>query len=125
MRPLPSARAVVDFCKQNNGGCAKVARCSQKGTKVSCSCLKGYKGDGRSCTEIDPCADGLNGGCHEHATCKMTGPVSLSSPWGTWEHFPALLSLASLCLPFGLLLSFLPTGLYVSLSLQMKCQVAS
>uniref|UniRef100_G1LIS4 Stabilin-2 n=1 Tax=Ailuropoda melanoleuca TaxID=9646 RepID=G1LIS4_AILME len=65
---------VVDFCKQNNGGCAKVAKCSQKGTKVSCSCLKGYKGDGRSCTEIDPCADGLNGGCHEHATCKMTGP---------------------------------------------------
>nr|AAF82398.1 CD44-like precursor FELL [Homo sapiens] len=65
---------VVDFCKQDNGGCAKVARCSQKGTKVSCSCQKGYKGDGHSCTEIDPCADGLNGGCHEHATCKMTGP---------------------------------------------------
>uniref|UniRef100_A0A2K5ZG23 Stabilin-2 n=2 Tax=Mandrillus leucophaeus TaxID=9568 RepID=A0A2K5ZG23_MANLE len=65
---------VVDFCKQDNGGCAKVARCSQKGTKVSCSCQKGYKGDGLSCTEIDPCADGLNGGCHEHATCKMTGP---------------------------------------------------
>ncbi|XP_006740287.2 stabilin-2 [Leptonychotes weddellii] len=74
MSPLPSAPAVVDFCKQNNGGCAKVARCSQKGTKVSCSCLKGYKGDGHSCTEIDPCADGLNSGCHEHATCKMTGP---------------------------------------------------
>ncbi|XP_023383218.1 LOW QUALITY PROTEIN: stabilin-2 [Pteropus vampyrus] len=65
---------VVDFCKQNNGGCAKVAKCSQKGTKVSCSCSKGYQGDGHSCTEIDPCADGLNGGCHEHATCKMTGP---------------------------------------------------
>nr|CAI9694342.1 unnamed protein product [Rangifer tarandus platyrhynchus] len=65
---------VVDFCKQNNGGCAKVAKCSQKGTKVSCSCQKGYQGDGRSCTEIDPCADGLNGRCHEHATCKMTGP---------------------------------------------------
>ncbi|XP_035875396.1 stabilin-2 [Phyllostomus discolor] len=65
---------VVDFCKQNNGGCTKVAKCSQKGTKVSCSCPKGYKGDGHSCSEIDPCADGLNGGCHEHATCKMTGP---------------------------------------------------
>ncbi|KAM5173513.1 stabilin-2 [Callospermophilus lateralis] len=64
----------VDFCKQNNGGCAKAAKCSQKGTKVSCSCLKGYRGDGRSCVEIDPCADGLNGGCHEHATCRMTGP---------------------------------------------------
>ncbi|XP_005865310.1 PREDICTED: stabilin-2 [Myotis brandtii] len=65
---------VVDFCKQNNGGCAKVAKCSQKGTKVSCSCPKGYKGDGRSCSEVDPCADGLNGGCHEHATCRMTSP---------------------------------------------------
>ncbi|KAB0406464.1 hypothetical protein E2I00_018467, partial [Balaenoptera physalus] len=71
---------VVDFCKQNNGGCAKVAKCSQKDTKVSCSCQKGYQGDGHSCTEIDPCADGLNGGCHEHATCQMTGPVSLASP---------------------------------------------
>ncbi|XP_021114057.1 stabilin-2 isoform X2 [Heterocephalus glaber] len=65
---------VVNFCKQNNGGCAKVAQCSQKGTKVSCNCPKGYQGDGHSCTEIDPCTDGLNGGCHEHATCKMTGP---------------------------------------------------
>ncbi|XP_040843938.1 stabilin-2 [Ochotona curzoniae] len=65
---------VVNFCKQNNGGCAKVARCSQKGTKVSCSCQKGYQGDGHSCIAIDRCADGLNGGCHEHATCKMTGP---------------------------------------------------
>ncbi|CAH7321829.1 stabilin-2 [Phodopus roborovskii] len=66
--------SVVDFCKQNNGGCAKVAKCSQKGTQVSCSCQKGYQGDGHSCTEIDPCADGVNGGCHEHATCRMTGP---------------------------------------------------
>ncbi|KAL1774739.1 stabilin-2 [Sigmodon hispidus] len=65
---------VVNFCKQNNGGCAKVAKCSQKDTQVSCSCQKGYQGDGYSCTEIDPCADGVNGGCHEHATCRMTGP---------------------------------------------------
>uniref|UniRef100_A0A8C5P065 Stabilin 2 n=1 Tax=Jaculus jaculus TaxID=51337 RepID=A0A8C5P065_JACJA len=65
---------VVDFCKQNNGGCAKAATCSQKGTVVSCSCQKGYQGDGYSCMEIDRCADGLNGGCHEHATCRMTGP---------------------------------------------------
>ncbi|XP_005374632.1 PREDICTED: stabilin-2 isoform X2 [Chinchilla lanigera] len=65
---------VVNFCKQNNGGCANIAQCSQKGTKVSCSCPKGYQGDGHSCMEIDPCTDGLNGGCHEHATCTMTGP---------------------------------------------------
>ncbi|XP_051028895.1 stabilin-2 [Acomys russatus] len=65
---------VVDFCKQNNGGCAKVAKCSQNDTQVSCSCRKGYRGDGYSCIEIDPCTDGVNGGCHEHATCRMTGP---------------------------------------------------
>lgn len=77
--------AAVDFCKQNNGGCAKAAKCSQQGTQVSCSCKKGYQGDGYSCTEIDPCADGVNGGCHEHATCRMTGPVSESRfPGDIW-----------------------------------------
>ncbi|KAG8439430.1 hypothetical protein GDO86_005587 [Hymenochirus boettgeri] len=65
---------VVDLCQQNNGGCNINAKCSQSGVKVSCNCLKGYKGDGYICTAIDPCADGLNGGCHEHAICTMTGP---------------------------------------------------
>ncbi|KAM4676890.1 stabilin-2 [Discoglossus pictus] len=65
---------VVDLCKQNNGNCHTNAKCSQSGVKVTCSCLKGYKGDGFVCTAIDPCADGLNGGCHEHAICTMTGP---------------------------------------------------
>ncbi|XP_048212984.1 stabilin-2 isoform X1 [Perognathus longimembris pacificus] len=64
---------VVDFCKQNNGGCAKVATCSQKNTTVSCSCPTGFRGDGYTCLEIDPCADGINGGCHEHATCNKIG----------------------------------------------------
>ncbi|XP_045147126.1 stabilin-2 [Echinops telfairi] len=84
---------VVDFCKQNNGGCAKVAKCSQKDTKVTCSCPKGYKGDGHSCIAIDPCANGLNGGCHEHATCTMTAPgryttvgvFHLRSPHGQYK----------------------------------------
>ncbi|XP_076967946.1 stabilin-2 isoform X2 [Tamandua tetradactyla] len=65
---------VVNFCRQNNGGCATVAKCSQADTVVSCSCPKGYQGDGHSCTAIDPCTDGFNGGCHEHATCRATGP---------------------------------------------------
>lgn len=65
---------VVDFCSQDNGGCAKVATCSQKDTQIFCRCPKGYRGDGHSCMEIDNCADGLNGGCHEHATCTVTGP---------------------------------------------------
>lgn len=96
IKPSTLSLAVVDFCKQNNGGCAKVAKCSQKDTQVSCRCQKGYKGDGYSCTEIDPCADGVNGGCHEHATCRMTGPVS-ATPLRTFRitAFCAQFSLVS------------------------------
>uniref|UniRef100_A0A667ZAU7 Stabilin 2 n=1 Tax=Myripristis murdjan TaxID=586833 RepID=A0A667ZAU7_9TELE len=57
-----------------NGGCAKGAKCVQKGEKVTCTCPKGHKGDGFTCQPIDPCASEDNGGCHEHATCTMTGP---------------------------------------------------
>ncbi|CAB1345818.1 unnamed protein product [Coregonus sp. 'balchen'] len=66
---------VADLCKFWNGGCAKGAKCSQKGEKVSCTCPKGHSGDGFICRPIDPCSVDDNGGCHEHATCTMTGPV--------------------------------------------------
>ncbi|XP_056132482.1 stabilin-2 isoform X2 [Lampris incognitus] len=65
---------VADLCSTWNSGCAKDAKCIQKGEKVSCLCPKGHTGDGFSCQPIDPCADEGNGGCHEHATCTMTGP---------------------------------------------------
>lgn len=80
--------AAAELCKQNNGGCHKAARCTQHGVKVFCSCQKGYKGDGFTCLPINPCADGFNGGCHEHASCIVIGPVSwmISAPsrevWG-------------------------------------------
>ncbi|XP_051746711.1 stabilin-2 isoform X3 [Ctenopharyngodon idella] len=63
----------ANMCKYWNGGCSKDAKCSQKGEKVTCACLKGYSGDGFVCTPVDPCADGENSGCHEHAICTMTG----------------------------------------------------
>ncbi|XP_063783853.1 stabilin-2 isoform X1 [Pseudophryne corroboree] len=65
---------VANLCQSNNGGCDKNAKCSQSGVKVTCSCLKGYSGDGKVCIPINPCADGLNGGCSEHAICTITGP---------------------------------------------------
>ncbi|KAG9490521.1 hypothetical protein GDO78_006061 [Eleutherodactylus coqui] len=65
---------VVNLCQSTNGGCDMKAKCSQNGVKVTCSCLNGYSGNGKVCTAIDPCADGLNGGCSEHAICTMTGP---------------------------------------------------
>ncbi|RMC03028.1 hypothetical protein DUI87_20221 [Hirundo rustica rustica] len=64
----------AELCKQNNGGCHRAAGCTQHGVKVFCSCQKGYKGDGFTCLPINPCADGFNGGCHEHAICIVTGP---------------------------------------------------
>uniref|UniRef100_A0A672US94 Stabilin 2 n=1 Tax=Strigops habroptila TaxID=2489341 RepID=A0A672US94_STRHB len=64
----------ADLCKQNNGGCHKMAECTQHGVQVFCSCQKGYKGDGFACLPINPCADGFNGGCHEHAICTVIGP---------------------------------------------------
>uniref|UniRef100_A0A803TMD2 Stabilin 2 n=1 Tax=Anolis carolinensis TaxID=28377 RepID=A0A803TMD2_ANOCA len=67
-----------NLCKKANGGCHKNAKCAQTDVKVNCTCQKGYTGDGYSCTAINPCADGLNGGCDEHATCTMTGPVSVA-----------------------------------------------
>uniref|UniRef100_A0A672KQA3 Stabilin-2-like n=1 Tax=Sinocyclocheilus grahami TaxID=75366 RepID=A0A672KQA3_SINGR len=66
-------KLAANMCKYWNGGCSKDAQCSQKGEKVSCTCLIGFSGDGFVCTPVDPCADGENSGCHEHATCTMTG----------------------------------------------------
>ncbi|KAI3366323.1 hypothetical protein L3Q82_000431 [Scortum barcoo] len=65
---------VMDMCGIWNGGCAKGARCSQKGEQVICTCPKGHSGDGFTCQPIDPCVSGENGGCHQHATCTMTAP---------------------------------------------------
>ncbi|XP_054481008.1 stabilin-2 [Anoplopoma fimbria] len=65
---------VTDMCQTWNGGCARGARCSQRGEQVSCTCPKGHSGDGFSCQPVDPCVSGDNGGCHEHAVCTMTAP---------------------------------------------------
>uniref|UniRef100_A0A8C4GKP0 Stabilin 2 n=1 Tax=Dicentrarchus labrax TaxID=13489 RepID=A0A8C4GKP0_DICLA len=65
---------VMDMCQIWNGGCAKGAKCSQTGEKVSCTCPKGHTGDGFNCQPIDRCSFADNGGCHEHATCTPTAP---------------------------------------------------
>lgn len=75
---------VADMCQFWNGGCAKVARCSQKGEKVVCTCPRGYSGDGFTCLPIDPCTSGVNGGCHEHATCTMVAPVRMTQKTLWW-----------------------------------------
>ncbi|XP_066523931.1 stabilin-2 [Hoplias malabaricus] len=64
---------VTDMCQFWNGGCSKDAQCSQKEEKVNCTCVQGYSGDGHVCLPVDPCVEEDNGGCHEHATCTITG----------------------------------------------------
>ncbi|MBN3320010.1 STAB2 protein, partial [Atractosteus spatula] len=65
---------VVNLCQQQNGGCAQISKCTQKGVEVTCTCPKGHSGDGYDCVPVDPCVEDDNGGCHEHAVCTMTGP---------------------------------------------------
>uniref|UniRef100_W5NCW4 Stabilin 2 n=1 Tax=Lepisosteus oculatus TaxID=7918 RepID=W5NCW4_LEPOC len=65
---------VVNLCQQQNGGCAQISKCTQKGVEVTCTCPKGHSGDGYDCIPVDPCVEDDNGGCHEHAVCTMTGP---------------------------------------------------
>ncbi|TKS90353.1 EGF-like and X-link domain-containing adhesion molecule 2 Fasciclin [Collichthys lucidus] len=51
-----------------------VCFCEAGWTGEQCEIQLGYSGDGFTCQPIDRCASGDNGGCHEHATCTMTGP---------------------------------------------------
>ena len=53
------------------------ANCSQVGIEVMCLCNVNYEGDGHICQPVDPCMTN-NGGCHQDAFCKLTGPVSLN-----------------------------------------------
>ncbi|XP_034005716.1 stabilin-2 [Trematomus bernacchii] len=64
----------VELCSTWNGGCSRLARCSQRGEQVSCTCPDGHAGDGFTCLPEDPCVARGNGGCSEHAACSMTAP---------------------------------------------------
>ncbi len=97
-----TSSAAANMCKFWNGGCSNDAKCSQKGEKVSCTCFKGFSGDGYECSPVDPCADGENGECHEHATCTMTGAVSstfsnYSSFKRTWSLYINLCTSINIC----------------------------
>ncbi len=67
----------VDPCALNNGGCSKQATCAPSGgPNALCTCLAGWAGDGKSCTDIDECKNGSSN-CATSAAC-INSPGSFS-----------------------------------------------
>lgn len=49
--------------------CDPNATCGGVGDAVKCSCLSGFEGDGKTCTDIDECKDPAQSGCAANADC--------------------------------------------------------
>jgi hypothetical protein len=69
----PSAGSTETSTSTTSGGdpclaCDPNADCSSDGT---CSCADGFKGDGKTCTDVDECATGQNS-CDADAICANT-----------------------------------------------------
>jgi len=71
---LPARARADDPCRASP--CDKNAQCTTTGaTTFSCSCNVGYKGDGKSCQEIDACEAKP---CDPNALCRRMGPGKFS-----------------------------------------------
>eukprot|EP00494_Astrolonche_serrata_P024328 UN24586 len=66
--------ADIDECEEGIHNCHGKALCTNTPGSYSCSCLKGYKGTGRICEDVDECAlpwsDPDSNDCDLHAFCK-------------------------------------------------------
>ncbi|KJE89046.1 TKL protein kinase [Capsaspora owczarzaki ATCC 30864] len=67
----PSGCTDLDECSTNNGNCGQ--NCNNVPGSYHCSCYDGFRlqGDGKSCSEIDECQEGLDN-CDGNATCTNT-----------------------------------------------------
>ncbi|XP_034530059.1 stabilin-2 [Notolabrus celidotus] len=73
------------FCDRRTKACGIQAQfchahadCDFSQGTPRCVCKPGYRGDGITCVESDPCAPPLRGGCSLNAKCVKTGPDSHS-----------------------------------------------
>uniref|UniRef100_A0A3B3T7Y3 Stabilin 2 n=1 Tax=Paramormyrops kingsleyae TaxID=1676925 RepID=A0A3B3T7Y3_9TELE len=65
------------FCERHAEACGPTMdRCHAHATCIynECVCKAGYKGDGITCVEMDPCSSPWRGGCGENEKCVKTGP---------------------------------------------------
>ncbi|KAM4569636.1 stabilin-2 [Odontesthes bonariensis] len=93
-RPDSDGRCKVDSCRPGHTGrfcerqtsvcgaqaqfCHAHADCDFSQGTARCVCKPGFKGDGITCVESDPCAPPLRGGCDVNAKCITTGPATHS-----------------------------------------------
>uniref|UniRef100_A0A8C9VTQ9 Nidogen 2 n=1 Tax=Scleropages formosus TaxID=113540 RepID=A0A8C9VTQ9_SCLFO len=60
---------VVNPCYAGTHDCDTTAQCLPgEGEQFRCQCATGYRGDGRSCHDVDECAEGL-ASCGSHSSC--------------------------------------------------------
>uniref|UniRef100_A0A4W5Q876 Stabilin 1 n=1 Tax=Hucho hucho TaxID=62062 RepID=A0A4W5Q876_9TELE len=83
----------VNLCATGNGGCAKIANCTKTiPGERTCTCPKGYTGDGVWCLEIDGCLVN-NGGCSNIAECIKLGPNQVRLHWFECQMFHSISTL--------------------------------
>ena len=61
----------IDECTNGTHKCDEDASCSNDVPGYTCTCNKGYNGDGFNCTDIDECAEGSDE-CDDNAECDNT-----------------------------------------------------
>ncbi|XP_023668414.2 stabilin-2 isoform X1 [Paramormyrops kingsleyae] len=64
----------AEACGPTMDRCHAHATCIYNEPEVECVCKAGYKGDGITCVEMDPCSSPWRGGCGENEKCVKTGP---------------------------------------------------
>ena len=68
-----------------NGKCDENAECTKNSSGViSCTCFKGYNGDGYNCSS--PCVND-NGGCHDNATCSYSVSIAICPFIACWISY--------------------------------------
>ncbi|XP_068241307.1 pro-epidermal growth factor-like [Palaemon carinicauda] len=61
----------TDECIDGTHNCSEHAKCTDKLSGFTCSCLPGHSGDGVTCLDIDECMD--KDICGDHASCTNVG----------------------------------------------------
>ena len=71
LNPTPIPLLDIDECDANTDNCDRNAECVNTDGKYTCTCKRGYRGDGYKCTDVNECREGSDR-CHAKADCTNT-----------------------------------------------------